>query len=132
MLRGRCRQPRLTETDAATHRAGCDEARGATRSHSSSPPVPGSRRQSPPSADCSSAVAAAFPSEPPPDENCAHQLANYLAHDPPCSINRCSRMTPSPSSAASWGSGSAYRQALVAENQLTDIFSWDEIGVIIR
>src|SRR5215472_14481476 len=86
MLRGRCRQPRLTETDAATHRAGCDEGRGATRSHSSSPPAPGSRRQSPPSAGCSSVVAAAFPSEPPPDENCAHQLANYLAHDPPARL----------------------------------------------
>jgi len=30
--------------------------------------------------------AAAFPSEPPPDENCAHQLANYLAHDPPARL----------------------------------------------
>src|SRR5207253_1075298 len=81
---GRRRQPRLTETGAASRRAGCDEARGATQSHSSSPPVPGSPRQSPPSPHRSSGAAAAFPSEPPPDENCAHQLANYLAHHSPC------------------------------------------------
>src|SRR5205814_5439984 len=80
----RRRQPRLTETGAASRRAGCDEARGATRSHSSLPPVPGSPRQSPPSPHRSSVAAAAFPSEPPPDENCAHQLANYLAHHSPC------------------------------------------------
>src|SRR2546423_1889130 len=55
-------------------------------SHSSAPPEPGSPRQSPPSPHRSSVAAAAFPSEPPPDENCAHQLANYLAHDPPARL----------------------------------------------
>lgn len=109
----------------ATRRAGCDEARSAARSRSSSPPVPDSPRQSPPSPHHSSGAVAAFRSEPPPDENCGHQLANYLAHDPPASIEP-GRITPSPSFSASWGSGFAYgisvwlaaRRHGIAPNQL--------------
>jgi len=56
----RRRKPRLSKTGAASRRAGCDEAGGVARSHSSSPPVPGSPRQSPPSPHHSSAVAEAF------------------------------------------------------------------------
>jgi hypothetical protein len=34
----------------------------------------------------SSVAAAAFRSEPPSDENCGHQVTNYLAHDPPARL----------------------------------------------
>ena len=40
-LQRRHRQPRLSETGNASRRAGCDEACGAARSHSSSRPAPG-------------------------------------------------------------------------------------------
>ena len=53
------------------------------RSCSSPPPVQSSPRQSRPSPPRSSATAEACPSVPPRDGNCAHQLANYLANQPP-------------------------------------------------
>ena len=97
------RRPRPIETPAASRRVDCDAACCATPSRLSSPPVPGSPRQSPPSPHRSSAAAVASRSEPPPGGNCAHQLANYLAHDPPALVNEGS-FTPSPSAA---GAGQA-------------------------
>ena len=70
-------------------------------------PAPGSPRRSPPSPHRSSGAVAASPSGLRRDGNCAHQLANYLAHEPRCRDQRDS-INPSPSSGARWGSGSAY------------------------
>jgi hypothetical protein len=88
MLERRRRQPPPTETPAASHRADCDAAHSATRSRSSPPPAPDSPRQSPPSPPRSTAAVAVSRSKPPRDGNCAHQLENYLANQPPASIRR--------------------------------------------
>src|SRR5271169_3517943 len=73
-------------TPAARRRVGCDADRSATRSRSPAHPAPGSPRRSPPSPHRSSVAGAVSPSGLPRGENCAHQLANYLAHHPPASI----------------------------------------------
>jgi hypothetical protein len=80
--------PSPTETPAASHRADCDAARSARRSCSSPLPAPGLPRQSLPSPPCSTAAVAVSQSKPPRDGNCAPQLANYLANEPPASIRR--------------------------------------------
>src|SRR4051794_20184153 len=67
----------------ATYKADCDVAHGAARPCSPPPPARSSPRQSPPSPPRSSAAVAALRSKPQPAGNCAHQLANYLANQPP-------------------------------------------------
>jgi hypothetical protein len=67
-----------------SRRADCDAAHSAARSRSSPLPASGSPRQSPPSRSRSTGAVVAFRSAPPLDGNCAHQLANYLAHQPRC------------------------------------------------
>jgi hypothetical protein len=74
--------PQPPAIPGASHKADCGAARSTVQSRSSPPPAPGSRRQSPPSPPCSSAAGAASCLEPQHDGNCAHQLANYLAHQP--------------------------------------------------
>jgi hypothetical protein len=58
------------------------------------------------------------PSGLPRDGNCAHQLANYLARDPPASIRR-GRFTPSPPPGARWRSSSAYLRSQLQPYQAT-------------
>ena len=76
--------PQPIAADAAMRKAGCDVARDAARSCSPPPAAQNFPRQSLPSPPRSSVAAAALPSEPQRAENCAHQLANYLANQPPC------------------------------------------------
>ena len=66
----------------------------------------GSPRQSRPSPPRSNVAVAVSQSALPRDGNCAHQLANYLAHHPPTSIKQ-GRITPS-RPGARCRSGSAY------------------------
>ena len=82
-LARRNRRPRQSETPAASRTAGCGAAHAVVRPCSSPPPAQSSRRQSPPSPLRSSGAVEACPSISPHDGNCAHQLANYLANQPP-------------------------------------------------
>src|SRR3954466_5321523 len=68
--------------------------RGVPLSRSPAHPAPGSQRRSPPSPHLSSVAGAVSQSGLPRDGNCAHQLANYLAHDPPASINKAGSPHP--------------------------------------
>ena len=112
----RNRRPRQIKTLDAKRIAGCGAARGAVRSCSSPPPAQSSPRQSRFSPPRSSAAAAACPSVSPRDGNGAHQLANYLANQPP-SLARVRKDHPIASSPYKRGASFAYNERGEAKNE---------------